>query len=638
MATTQEKWQIIANRGLQDNFDPATRAKFDVAVNRGLITFPEPVEPIQPEPTAPQPVQSAPSEEGFFRSPADIGAQITGAREVLTTIGTGLASEVEAGLKGIEGLVQDSPEAGAEAVAQSREEFAATPPETEAGKQILGELGAGVQGLIDKFNIPASFIGGIVELVSGQGIEQAEETIRSIQERGLGVTAGERVLEETGSPLAATAARIAPEAVAEVIGGKGAGRALTASAKAGRQVSSEVIESAFQHQTPARTRIAELLAEGSNDISTAKFELIESIGDAPRAGKDAVAREAIKQGFDEGVIAAIRPGSATDKAKLREMVNIMEKGKKDQLFALTNRPGDVAGDSLLERFNVVRQTNRRAGKELDGVANKLKGKPVDSSFAVETFLDDLDSMGVTLNKDFTPNFKGSDVEGLSGPEEAIRRMVKRLTQGQTPGGKTPDAFELHRMKRFIDENVTFGKGGEKGISGRTEGVLKNLRRNLDQTLDQAFPEYNRVNSTYSETIDAIDSLQDVAGRKMDLTGRNADRAVGTLLRRLMSNAQSRVPLLDAVVELDRVAAKSVGGFDDDILRQVLFADELDRVFGPVARTSFQGQIKQGVQSAAQAVTGSKVEVGARVAGSVIEKARGINQAGGFKAIKEFLKK
>jgi|GEM_PF-4581588 len=39
MATTQEKWQEIANRGLQDNFDAPTRVKFDEAVRRGLITI-----------------------------------------------------------------------------------------------------------------------------------------------------------------------------------------------------------------------------------------------------------------------------------------------------------------------------------------------------------------------------------------------------------------------------------------------------------------------------------------------------------------------------------------------------------------------------------------------------------------------
>ena len=41
MTTKQEKWQEIANRGLQDNFDPQTRARFDEAVKRGFITLPE---------------------------------------------------------------------------------------------------------------------------------------------------------------------------------------------------------------------------------------------------------------------------------------------------------------------------------------------------------------------------------------------------------------------------------------------------------------------------------------------------------------------------------------------------------------------------------------------------------------------
>ena len=37
----KEKWQEIANRGLQDNFDSDTRVKFDEAVSRGLISLPE---------------------------------------------------------------------------------------------------------------------------------------------------------------------------------------------------------------------------------------------------------------------------------------------------------------------------------------------------------------------------------------------------------------------------------------------------------------------------------------------------------------------------------------------------------------------------------------------------------------------
>ena len=206
--------------------------------------------------------------------------------------------------------------------------------------------------------------------------------------------------------------------------------------------------------------------------------------------------------------------------------------------------------------------------------------------------------------------------------------------------KAPNAFDAHRLKKFIDEQVTFGKHAE-GLAGKTEVILKGLRRNLDDILDSNFKEYNRVNTVYSETRGAIDAFQDVAGKKMDLTGKNADKAVGTLMRRIMGNAQSRVRLLDSVDDIERVARKH-GGTEqlkiegittgkDDLLTQILFVDELDAVFGPVARTSFQGQIKQAV------IPRTATDLAIKAGEKVIEKARGIDEAAAFKSIKELLK-
>ena len=39
MATKKEKWQEIADRGLQDNLSADARPRFDEAVKRGLITI-----------------------------------------------------------------------------------------------------------------------------------------------------------------------------------------------------------------------------------------------------------------------------------------------------------------------------------------------------------------------------------------------------------------------------------------------------------------------------------------------------------------------------------------------------------------------------------------------------------------------
>jgi hypothetical protein len=251
-------------------------------------------------------------------------------------------------------------------------------------------------------------------------------------------------------------------------------------------------------------------------------------------------------------------------------------------------------------------------------------------------MDSLDEMGVRI-KELKPDFRGSDIEGLAGPEAAIKNIVKRLSSGKR--GATPDAHELHRMKRYIDEIVTYGKEGE-GLKGKTERILKSLRRDLDDTLDSNFPDYNTANTTYADTVGALDAFQDVAGKKMDLFGVNADKATGTLLRRMMSNAQSRVNLVDAVDTLESISKKYGGQFTDDISSQMLFVDELDNVFGSVARTSLAGETAKGIRKGAEAITGQRTIGGTalEIGAAGIEKLRGINEEGAFNAISELLKR
>ena len=148
-------------------------------------------------------------------------------------------------------------------------------------------------------------------------------------------------------------------------------------------------------------------------------------------------------------------------------------------------------------------------------------------------------------------------------------------------------------------------------------------------------------------------MQGAIGKKIDLTGVNAKKALGTKLRTLMGNGQNRVNLLDSIKEIDDIAKKH-GGFGkklldapadvaaklkEDLMTQVLFVDELDRVFGPVARTSFQGQIDQALKQGVNAATTKQgaIDLALTGAGKLAEKAQGINEANAFKSIKELLK-
>lgn len=594
-----------------------------------------------------------------------VGGALLGGANLLAAGVAGAGEQALGGLSQLGGVIAGR---GPGQAIQSAEALTAAIPDVPLGE----DAQALITNLSERFQTAPDIVKQIV--ASAQGLpEAAGEIGRAIGEPiGLGATLG--------------AAASAVPAALEAATGLGAARrvpgAIATAAQAVEPLT-DVATAVFKRQSPTKQRIARLIQEGSTDVETARFKLTEpqaaptgaaeprvsltgatdvpllegpsvqptrleagaaeiplregpavkptkldeflNIG-GPRVTKDRSAIEAIRQGFDEGVIAAVKGSTPQDRLSMRKMVNIMERGKKNARFAVTNRPSDVVGDSLMSRIKVVQGINTAAGRRLDGVAKSLKGQQIDFEPAINGFINDLNGMGINVTDDLKLNFSGSDIEGLAGPERAITQVFNRMKNT-----KPPDAFDLHRMKRFIDEQVTFGKNAE-GLAGRSEVVLKKLRRSLDQTLDSNFPEYDKVNTQYSETIGALDAIQDVAGRKMDLTGPNAEKATGTLMRRLMSNAQSRITLLDSINQIEGVAKKFGGKFKDDLLSQVLFVDELDSVFGPVARTSFQGQIEQGVRSAISPASAA-IDLAAKTA----EKARGINEAGAFKAIKQLLR-
>jgi len=405
---------------------------------------------------------------------------------------------------------------------------------------------------------------------------------------------------------------------------------------------------------------AAVVAPSVADAVSTKLSLLRQSGDTSTAGvmldsagnvvKDATAKAATHQGFDPGLVAMIKASTPKARQKMAAMLDVVEQGKANFRYSADNRPLDIAGDSVLNRVKVVREANRVAGVKLDSVANALKGQQVDVSPAVNSFLDELDGMGVKFNpKDNTVSFQGSDLEGVPGPQRVIKNVLNRMLNTQVP-----DAYDAHRLKKFIDEQVTYGKNA-RGLGGKTERILKTLRHNVDGVLDAQFPEYNAVNSKYSETIGALDALQDVAGSKMDFFGENADKAIGTLTRRLLSNAQSRVPLKDAINQLDTVAQKFVVSdgkdlvpykavlkrsgvtpdmLDDDIMGQVLFTDELDKMFGAASRTSLLGDVEKGVGTA----MGGKTAIFTSAAKAAAKKLTGVNDKAAIKAMRELLRR
>jgi hypothetical protein len=355
--------------------------------------------------------------------------------------------------------------------------------------------------------------------------------------------------------------------------------------------------------------------------------------------KDPAAKEVIRQGIPAPTASMMSSSSRSGKQKMIDMLKLLKKTRANPRLAVTLRPSDMAGDSLLSRLKFVRNVNRNAGERLEEVAQTLKGQPVDFNPAVQSFLENLRGLKVKYNqKTGELNFKNSSIRGLGGLEKAIKKVVRQLE-----GTGTPDAFDVHEMKRILDEQVTYGKK-TKQLSGKVMSTIKQLRHDLDGVLDANFPAYNQVNTQYSETIDALNDFQKAAGQKVDFRSGNANKALGRVSRVLMSNYGSRENLMNSIADMERLSNKyktsgskeivpykggskadrvNLPDLDDDLMGQVRFLSDIETHLGSYAPNSFQG-IQEKVAAQAQQLELSRLDRSgvARVVNAFTERGKG----------------
>jgi len=342
-------------------------------------------------------------------------------------------------------------------------------------------------------------------------------------------------------------------------------------------------------------------------------------------------RAALRSGWDEGLIAMIRESSPQDRRNMLEAMTRMERGRQDTRSKMLDRSTDVAGRSMLDRYEAVLKANRQAGQRIGRYArNNLRGNRVDFGPAIDNFVSALDEIGVTIKPDFTLDFSAADIAGISGAEGVLKNIVRRMSQG-----RRIDAYEIHKMKKYIDELVTYGTQNlQKPLTGETLNIVKSLRRDLNQVLTENFDGYRAANQQYAETINALDNFKDAMGT-VNYDSPSAARALGTRLRGIGSNAQYRARLLDSIDEMQSLANKYGGEFDDDVINQTAFTIELDKMFGTQAPTSFSGQIGEAVGQS-QSRVGAMANVARATARRAAEAALGRDEQSQIRAMRELL--
>lgn len=567
----------------------------------------------------------------FINTALDVIQGVGEAQEVGQTLISGAVAVPTSGLAGIATMspLLDALDMGVEdksGVVEGIQDAMIIPPKTPGAQAKLQTLQDLLNTGIEAVRVPLSKMGEAFELMSGRTPEEAAQVAQDINEKGFSQTYADSVFEKTGDPLIAALAFAAPQIIPELIGNRILNRAPTdLELRVADEIRGQEIEVPGQ-------------IEPIEPVEGIGRKILDGAGDAV----DNVAfDQAVKQGWDPKYIAMMQGSPRVDKDKVLRMLKIVRNNRADPRTAIRNIHSNVLGESVLQRFAANKQLNTEARIRLDSVANDLKGQPVDILGPARQFSDTLNELGVEVvrgvdgqpirNKNGSLKFDYTDSDLTPSSRVPIERVINkmdRLTQ------KGADAHSAHLLKRFIDEHVEFGKSSEGGIARSAENALKDFRRGIDESLDNTFPEYNEVNTIIHDTIKAMGTFQEQAGKKLDLSKPSAKKTVGILMRRPTSNAKSGGPVMDAVDLLEETARKNDIVFDDSLEAQMLMVQEIERMFPRIGGTTFKGEITKGVTEFARQSPTERV-VGA--AGKVAEIARGINEDNQLKALEKLLR-
>lgn len=503
----------------------------------------------------------------------------------------------------------------AQRIKQRAEELAAEytySPRTEAGQEYVEAVGEVGEQLAPLAGLTPQM--GAIAQTSRSAAQAARAATRAPAEAA---GAGLAAIEEA-----------APQAAQAVRGG-------VERARRGVEAVEEGVEQVRQIRQEDRQKKLELFREEPDSVEIVEERLVNN-----QIVPDVEASETIRQGWTPGVIATVKASTPIDQKKMTQMLNIWQEGQKSERFRALNRPSDIVGASLLSRVQFLEKQNKEAGQKIARVANEeLRGTPVDFAPAIESFENALSKIGVGIefkNGVAVPNLRGSDVQGDKASQRVLKVVLERLTDREP--GEMPDAYDVHRLKQYLDTQVSWDQKQKEPLAGKTERIVKDLRTELNNILRSKSQEYAEANTRFSDTVGALNDLQDAVGKRIDFGSKSAEQAFGTALRKVLSNYNTRTLIIDAIDKADQIASQYGMKINDDIINQLIFVNEIDRMFGAVAPGTFKGQIEQALKTGLDIARSSAAEKAMQLAMSAAEKARGINEENAIKAIKQLLER
>lgn len=582
------------------------------------------------------------------------GQGMLGLGETALTMGTGALSSAAGGLTGLAALPFVGAEGSSDLI-QSIQEAGTYQPRTEAGQGILGAISKPFDAL-----------------------SRGQQAV------------GSAVTDVTGSPLLGTAAQIAPDVAGALFGLQAFKKIKGGTPLKQNGVPTRELMDALNEHNIIYSELSPTVQQSIPDVAprtmlgtsgtsrAVEDAVVKEIqaggrqrGLAPytatqraKLTADQLAQEAIKQQFAEGDVQMIKTSTPATQAKMLKMLKDRESIAANSANDILLRPSNIVGDAAAERLKFIAEKSSAARKQLNEIAQEnLKGKPFDVAPVEQVLLSKLNDLDVGFSMvDGKPtfDFRGSIIEKDRSSQRVLKDLAD-LMSDTTRGA--PDALRAHNLKRQIDSLVEWHKSPQRGLTSSGKGVLKDVRRALNDSLRASDPAYARVNDTISQSLQLFDQLDDATASKITVDKTLADsRGMGTELRKLFSNYQSRQDLDTAIRAMDDLAKKFAsesdvrelgpyrGGpramttpnFNDSIVDLARFANVLDDKFGTVAKTSFEGAGARAVKFGMQAAQGGVTQAAAAGLGekaiSSLNKLRKVDDYNAYRSIEELLKR
>jgi len=580
--STKEKWQEIANRGLQDRFDPETRARFDEAVKRGLITMPhtEPEKPI-PDPTpivAEQsivtPVIDTPAQPITAQelAPQQLHNQVIGGVEGALQLGTGVFGEIVGGVTATVDLLNPLTSNDPAEVLNNVKGILQYEPRGTAED-------AAIKGLAEKLAPLAPIINSVDEFTT----------------RG-----ADFGVDVTGSPVVGAFLKTIPAMIGEMLG-------FGALSRSANKV--DLPNLAFKNPKDARKVLAESVLSDSPDTQnigktiTASGNIIDN-KTTNRAFK--VLEKSFGEESAREVVAVMENASGATKGRVNKMLNGIKEGRINPLTRQGFSPIDVVGDAIIDRAKSIARIHKRSSERIGNVVNKLSKQKVDISTPLNAFHNKLNEMGVTFTKGddgwITPDFSRSDFSG--GSKEEMTKLINKLSNN-VQGFK-----EAHNLKKSIRKNIDYNELGTGKVDRDSKNLLKELSSGIDDILDSTSDVYNRANIDFEKTVGLKKSFNKLAGKdldgsQIDIFDSASSDILGNKARRITSNAPSGVVINKLIKDTDGVLGDFNVYYKDDIEALNWMANNLSNSFKLAKPNALKGNL---IDAAADAAAGVPVEV------------------------------